>query len=150
MSVISGHFSWNDGLIWQVAFARGDVDAETSAPRVQALHVCQALVDTGAGRTCIGQSVVDALSLEPITRLQIQTAGGLTDADVFDVHLAIQLREAAAGSDCFRSTRGELIPTVRVVKFDPGRSPYQALIGRDVLRRGALHTSNDGHFSFAM
>ena len=45
--------------------------------------------------------------------------------------------------------QGEVLGQIRAPEFEPGDNPFQALIGRDILSRGVLNLSFDGHYSFS-
>ena len=140
MPAFSGQFNWNVGLIWQVGFMAGTVQSTR-------IHVCPALVDTGATRTCIAKSVVEALQLQPISKTEMQTAGGLVAVNVYNVHVALVFSDKQK-PDGSQSSQAQLTDT-QALEFDPGGTAYQGLIGRDILRLGVLNVSHDGHFSFA-
>lgn len=108
-----------------------------------------ALVDTGASRTCIAPSVVSDLGLSSVGKASVRTADGETVKDLYDVHVLVQLRPTDPSNPA-AGLAGELVANLRVVDFEPSTSPYQALIGLDILRRGMLVLTHDGHFSFAM
>ena len=148
MSVFSGQFNWNEGLIWQVGF----IDAAKKPNGAESkLHICPVLVDTGASRTCVARSVIDALDLQPIGKVEMQTAGGLVSVNAYDVHVAfiVDFKQNPDGS---HSGQAQLTPqtaNTQALEFDPGKSIYQGLIGRDILRYGVLILSMDGHYSFS-
>lgn len=147
MSVFTGRFDWTQGLIWQVGF----LDAVQDPTPDSQLHVCPVLVDTGASRTCIARSVVDALSLQPIGKTEMQTASGIVSVNAYDVHVAFILG-VEQNPDGSQSGQAQLTPqtaNTQALEFDAGQSPYQGLIGRDILRHGVLNISIDGHYSFS-
>ena len=86
MPAFSGQFDWRAGPIWNVAFASGGIPVEEI--RDSDLHVCPALVDTGASATCVSRSVAAALGLEPAGKADMQTAGGAVDVNVYDIKMA--------------------------------------------------------------
>jgi hypothetical protein len=46
---------------------------------------------------------------------------------------------------------GYLVASTQVLEFaPPDGSPYQMLVGRDIICRGALAMSFDGHFTFSL
>lgn len=82
---LSGRFSWTRGLLFRVGFLPSG--ARVSSGRI---HVCMALVDTGARRTCITTSVVDALTLPPSREnFEMQTAGGPYKTSLYDLRVAV-------------------------------------------------------------
>ncbi|WP_428278118.1 retropepsin-like aspartic protease [Candidatus Palauibacter sp.] len=148
MSVISGTFDWDRGLIWQAAFAAAEPD-DADPPVLSNIHGCMALVDTGATRTCISPAVIQALDLDPVGKASVRSADGVTEKNVYDVHVLVQLRPSDPNNPAAGAS-AELLTNLRVLEFEPSDSPYNALIGLDILRRGVLTLSSDGHFSFAM
>lgn len=144
MPAFSGQFSWEDGLIWQVGF----VAAEKELPQTDRIHLCPALVDTGASHTCISQSVATELRLEPAGKIDMQTARGAEEVNIYDVMPAIVIAELP---DLEGSTKGtiQVFRPIRSPEFDPADKNYKALIGRDILGQGVLTISFDGHYTFA-
>ena len=148
MPFFSGTFDWDAGLIWPVVgFAAGNEPLLEGDPDDR-LRICQALVDTGASATCITRSVAESLPVQPVGKIDMQTASGSGAVNVYDVHVALLIGQ---GKNADGSITGQFVtlPNVRALEFDAGEAPYQALIGRDILRMGALTQSPDGHFSFA-
>jgi len=48
-------------------------------------------------------------------------------------------------------TAGFVMAGAQLMEFVPGGgSPYQILVGRDIICRGAFSLSFDGHFTFAL
>ena len=148
MPAFSRPFDWDNGLIWQIGIVSGSAALSESSGE-GAMHVCDALVDTGASRTCITRSVVDALGLQSISKVKMDTAGGLTEVNIYDVHLAL-LVDSARNPDGSHNVRATVFNDMRVYEFAAdSEDRYQALIGRDILRIGVLTLSPDGHNSFA-
>lgn len=149
MSAFSERFDWDAGLIWRIGVASGA--ATLADMEAGAVHVCSALVDTGASRTCIARSVVDALGLPSIGKASMGTAGGITEVNMYDVHVALFV-DGARNSDGSYDVRAQasVFKDMRVSEFTAdGDDRFQALIGRDILRIGVLTLSPDGHNSFA-
>ncbi len=69
-------------------------------------------------------------------------------ANIYDVHVGISSGEKR-NPDGTVTGQLEVIPNIRALEFEAGDSSFQALIGRDILQRGVLNLSFDGHFSFA-
>ena len=147
MPVISGAFDWSRGLIWHVGIADGEIDEQSEA--ASRLYACAALVDTGATNTCISPSVVSHLDLEPISKIDLTTAAGVAEVNVYDVHVLIPV----ALTDPEKPDAGfsaHIFANLRAPEVELGGSRYEVLIGLDILRRGLLNISHDGHFSFAV
>lgn len=147
MSAFSERFDWDAGLIWRIGVASRT--ATLDSMKAGAMHVCSALVDTGATQTCIARSVVDALGLQSIGKIDTNTAGGPAEVNIYDAHV-ILLPNRARNPGGSYDHRPTVFKDMQVLEFAPGsESRYQALIGRDILRIGVLTLSPDGHNSFA-
>lgn len=148
MPAFSGTFDWGAGLIWQVGFAAGTI-APGSIGASARPHVEAALVDTGASRTCIARPLAETLGLAPVGKTSMQTAGGRTAVNVYDLHVAL-LTDPEMNTGGSVSVKAQLFRNVKALEFVIGdSSKYRALIGRDILRVGMLSLSADGHYSFA-
>lgn len=79
----------------------------------------------------------------------MRTAGGLVSVNVYDVQFVFILGAKPDGQGNLAQGEGELLGQIRAPEFEPGDNPYQALIGRDILSRGVLNLSFDGHYSFS-
>jgi hypothetical protein len=123
------------------------------APRIAALEALgetppapvevRALVDTGASRTAVQESVLDRLGLDPVGADSLYTAStGKTPKEV-DAY-AVQLFFAGVPG-------GRLDPDLRVVEAeDLGGLGVEVLLGRDVLGRSLLFFSGpEGRFMLA-
>lgn len=147
MSAFSERFDWDAGLIWRIGVASGTTTLTDM--KAGKMRVCSALVDTGASRTCIARSVVDTLGLQSIGKAAMGTAGGLTEVDMYDVHVALFVG-GARNPDGSYDVRASVFKDMRVSEFAAdGDDRFHALIGRDILRIGVLTLSPDGHNSFA-
>lgn len=100
-----------------------------------------ALVDTGAGITSISPKVAQALGLIPIGLTPVSSVSHLnvpTNTYLIDLGLLF----------------GTVIlwqSSIRVLEFQPSAgSPYEMLLGRDVICQGTLTLSFDGHWSFSI
>jgi hypothetical protein len=45
---------------------------------------------------------------------------------------------------------GHVIPSTQVMEFVAGNAPFQMLLGRDVICKGSLTLTFDGHFTFCL
>ncbi|MDE2914260.1 MAG: retropepsin-like aspartic protease [Paracoccaceae bacterium] len=144
MPAFSGQFDWDIGLVWQVGFIAGNVLQSNQG----VLHMSPALVDTGASKTCISKSIAEELGLLPTGKIDMQTAGGIIAANVYEVQIAFVFANAP-DSKFPASGEGQVVARTQVSEFDPGKNPYRAPIGRDILRLGVLSMSFDGHYSFS-
>ncbi len=146
MSAYSGRFDWDVGLVIQVAVVPGNLDVATPPDEV---HLCPALVDTGASSTCISRAVAEALGLQAISMTEMLTAGGAVATNVYSVHIGL-VGPTATSPDGTVSTDLQMLAGLQTPEFDPGSASYRVLLGRDVLRRGVLNMAFDGHFAFAV
>lgn len=135
MPIFSGGFSWKAGLIWQVGFLPTAMSPQDTEP-----YMCPALVDTGASRTCIAQSVVNAMGLAPVSKLTMETIGGPVETDLYGVKLTL----LTDGSELWKTVKQIMAPGIR-----PTHDRYQAIIGRDILQLGVLKLTPDEHFCFS-
>ena len=126
---------WKAGLIWQVGFLSVTAGSHDTEP-----YMCPALVDTGASRTCIAQSVVNAMGLTRLSKLTMETIAGPVEADLYGVRLTL----LTDGPDLWSVVKQIMAPGVT-----PTHDRYQAIVGRDILQMGVLQLRPDGHFSFA-
>ena len=98
------------------------------------------LIDTGASNTCISPQVAQVLSLRPMGLRQMISATQVAPVNVYLVDLAIPFGAATF----FRQG-------TQVLEFTPPQgSPFQLLLGRDVICLGILTLSFDGHYSFSL
>ena len=136
------------GLVIQVAVAPGKLDVAMPPDEAQ-FHLCPALVDTGASSSCISRAVADVLGLQAISMTEMLTAGGVVATNVYEVHIGL-VGATATSPDGTVSTDLQMLAGLQTPEFDPGSAHYQVLLGRDVLRRGVLNMSFDGHYAFAV
>lgn len=143
MPAFSGQFNWRDGIVWQAGF----VVADKEIPAIDRIHICSALVDTGASVT-ISSSVAKEIELVPKGKTEIQNTSGIEEVNVYDVQPVIILSNvpSAENKATMAMQAFEQIPSP---EFNPGDNIYKALIGRDILQQGLLTLSFDGHYTFS-
>lgn len=104
----------------------------------------EALVDTGATTTCISPAIATLIGLVPAGMRPMGSAthqGVPTNTYLVDLGLPLTTGQ---------STNVWWLGTYLVFEFTPPQnSPYQLLLGRDVLCKGTLTLSFDGHFTFS-
>jgi Aspartyl protease len=109
-------------------------------PQVDAFHTFPALIDTGASNTSISPAIVSALALQPIGLREVKTGTGSHPRHLFLIDMVIEL------------TRGRFpyagAPATEF-SMESGGS-FQMLIGMDVISKGTLVISPDGHFTFSL
>ena len=99
-----------------------------------------ALLDTGASITCISPAVVQAVGLQPIGLRSVVSATHTVPVNAYLVDLVLPFGAA-----------GLVTPGTQVLEFAAlhGAS-FQILIGRDIICRGALTLTFDGHFTLCL
>jgi hypothetical protein len=139
MPCLSGQFNPNIGVIINVVVLPPGLlspGATVSVP----ITPFPALIDTGASMTCISPQVVQAVGLQPMGMHSMVSATQTIPVNVYLVDLLLPF-----------GTAGLFQAGVQVMEFagDPG-SPFQMLLGRDILCRGTFTMSFDGHFTFSL
>ena len=102
------------------------------------------LLDTGASVTCISSNVVQKLSLQPSgkTRMSGSTGQGLVDQYTFVVAFIFGAQQMPTGA-----ISGQLnFHLVQGCEFVHHGFGFDVLIGRDILCKGTLSLSFDGHY----
>ena len=98
------------------------------------------LIDTGATLRCISPGVAQTVGLQPIGMRAMVSATRAVPVNVYLVDLLLPF-----------GTAGLLVPGTQVMEFAPGGgSPFQMLVGRDIICQGVLTISFDGHFTFCL
>jgi len=99
-----------------------------------------ALIDTGAKTTCISGMLAKSLGLLPAG---MRPMGSATQQAIPTNTYTADLGILFSGIFWF--------PEIRLWEFTPPPdSPYQLLLGGDILYKGILTISLDGHFSFSI
>lgn len=83
------------------------------------------LIDTGATRTCIDDSIAQALKLKPHDKIKVHTPDGETEQFLYDATL-------------YFTAIGNTPYSVSVLGANLTGQPYGALLGRDFLSLGVL------------
>lgn len=100
----------------------------------------QALIDTGASVTCISPAIAQTVRLRPIGMRPMISATHSVPVNVYLVDLILDF-----------GTHGLLSRSSQVMEFAPAAgSPFQVLVGRDIICRGTFTMSFDGHFTFCL
>lgn len=131
------HIKYNPGIgvLLDIAIARPDV-RDASAGGVAG---CMALVDTGASHSCISADVATRAGIVPDGEIKINTPSH-TDAKT-KTYTATFLVPSI----------GLAVPGVMLADaIFPTESPYQALLGRDILCRGTFHLDFAGNAVFCI
>jgi predicted aspartyl protease len=99
-----------------------------------------ALVDTGAAMSCISPGIAQALGLNPSGKRPMVSATHTVATNEYIVDLVVPF-----------GNLNLVMNAQQVMEFTaPAGSPFQILMGRDLICRGSLHLSFDGHFTFSL
>lgn len=113
--------------------------SETEGDKTISLAGFNALLDTGATRTCVSPAVIAQAGLKPFSRTIVQTAAGPSEVDQFQADVILQMGTTI--------TFGNFT----ITEFScPDTSPFQALLGMDIIMNGCLTISFDGRFTFSV
>jgi len=138
MPCLSGKYDPAVGLVINVSvFPCGAIDGATP---VSLLTTFPALIDTGASATCISLSVAGALALPPVGMRPLISATHAIPVNAYLVDIVLPFGSV-----------GYIVRDTQVVEFSPPQgSPFQILVGRDIICKGALTLSFDGHFTLSL
>lgn len=109
-----------------------------------ALKLYSALIDTGASCTCVSQQVVSDLNLSPIGKQPVGGVHGTKAANQYQFQVGIVFGHQQINPTGSANTNFAVHPTVGV-EFIPTSGVFDVLLGRDVICRGSLQLSFDGH-----
>jgi hypothetical protein len=130
------------GILVQVAIHKAGTITPATLQQAPPPNTFQALVDTGATTTCISSAIAKALNLTPAGLRPMGSAthqAVLTNTYLVDLGLPLGTPQIL------------WLGAFLVFEFGaPQNSPYQMLLGRDILCKGNLTATFDGHFSFAI
>lgn len=136
MPCLSGHFDPAQGIFINVTIAKPGKITPTVPLSNLKLPTFTALVDTGATRTCISKTAAGVAELVATGKLPVISATQTVAMDVYLADLLLQF-----------GNLGHLIKNIQIMEFNcPPTSPFQLLLGRDILTRGIFTMSFDGHF----
>ena len=113
---------------------------QSSARPGEQLQAFPALIDTGASITCISNAVIQAIGLLPIGMREMVSATHQSPVNVYLVDLIIPFGATA-----------HIRQGMQVMEFNQvGHSPFQILLGRDIICIGVFNISFDGHYTFSL
>jgi len=139
MPCLSGSFSASTGPLINVGVLQPGVLTPSPSPTAQ-VTTFPALIDTGASATCISPNVAQTVGLQPIGMRSMTSATHSVPVNVYLTDLLLPFGQA-----------GYLVSGTQAMEFAPtGGSPFQILLGRDILCRGTFTLSFDGHFTFSL
>lgn len=139
MPSLSGQFNPRIGPIINIGLVAQDRLRRGTEIPANALGI-PALIDTGATSTCISREIAERAGIQPIGMRPMSSATGSEPRNLYLVSLLLPF-----------GTTGLVRPNLQVMEFTPfANSPFQALIGRDVICLGVLTMSFDGRFTFSL
>jgi hypothetical protein len=150
MPCLSGNYNPAVGVIVQVAiFDQSQLAVLQVQPPASPSNVTMfaALVDTGASVTCISANVVQKLGLLPSgkTSMSGSTGAAAVDQYTFLVGFIFSAQQGPTGL-----VSGQVnVHLVQGCEFTNHGFGFDVLIGRDILCKGSLHMSFDGHYTLA-
>jgi hypothetical protein len=153
MPCVAGNYNPTVGIILQVAILQqNQLAALRSPPALQStlpnLTMFAALLDTGASVSCISKNVVHAVGLLPSGRTSMSGSTGqnVVDQYTFVVGFIFGAQQAPSGA-----VSGQLnAHLVQGCEFTSHGFGFDVLIGRDILCKGALSLSFDGHYVLSL
>jgi len=147
MPCVAGNYNPAVGVIVQVAILPHSqlttVRAQPQSPP-QNLTFFAGLVDTGASVTCISNNVVQTVGLQPSGRTSMSGSTGqnIVDQYTFVVGFMFPTQQSPTGA-----VSGQLhLHLVQGCEFMSHGFGFDVLIGRDILCKGSLSLSFDGHY----
>ncbi len=139
MSCLSGKFDISIGPLINVGVVPAGALTPMTTPNIQ-IAIFPALMDTGASVTCISSQVAQSVGLQPLGMRPMTSATHSVPVNVYLVDLLLPFGDA-----------DYLLNSVQVMEFVPvDGSPFQMLVGRDIICRGTFTISFDGHFTFSL
>jgi len=139
MPCLSGRFDPGIGPLINLGVLPTGV-LEPGASLSAQISTFPALLDTGATITCVSPRVAQTIGLQAIGMRPMISATHSVPVNVYLVDLLLPF-----------GTAGYIISGAQVMEFSPeGGSPFQMLVGRDIICRGSLTLSFDGHFTFCL
>lgn len=141
MPCLTGRFDPAIGPTLQLGIAAPGSFRNAGAGTQPAVLSFPALVDTGASATCIAPGVATRAGLRPVGERAVTSATHSTPVNTYLVDLLLPF-----------GSRSYILSGHTVIEFPAAAagSPYQGLLGRDVIGQGALMLSFDDHFTFCL
>ena len=106
-----------------------------------------ALLDTGASATCISADAVRDAGLLPVGKHSMVGVGGVTATNIYQFHVGLQQSQTVQPTGNTSVSFG-LFPVQGMEFVKTSGGAFDILIGRDILCKGHLAMSYDGHGVF--
>lgn len=143
MPCIAGSFNHQIGPLIQVAIIKEPENIDAGVPHEPCMFM--GLIDTGATTTCISSKVIEDCHLEPTGKTLMVGATGQEEVDQFTFGVGFIIDGNQATTGTFKGTLQAL--QVQGCQFsNHSDSVFDVLIGRDIISRGSITLSFDGHF----
>ena len=134
MPCISGTFDANVGILLLVAALPSG-----TAKVAQGAQGVHGLVDTGATLTCISPKLATDIGLAPHGKSIMRGTTGTKSVNSYHVDFILGF-----------GSLNVVVPNLVVSEFISMGTPFDVLVGRDVICRGVLTMDHFGHFSFSI
>lgn len=140
MPSISGNFDRRKGIIVQIGVAvAGSFDPASNGQNKPIVVQIPALIDTGATNSSLSQAVIKELEIPVVGKVKVQGSSGIHSTNEYRVDLML-----------IYGSQQMVISNIHVTEINVGAdSPFQALLGMDILSSGVLTMSFDGHFTLS-
>lgn len=137
MPSLKGTFDPKIGLIIRIGVAKPNSFGfqQAGPPNVERVD---ALLDTGASRTCVTAEVARRVGLPVIGKRPITSVHGKKSVNWYDADLLLFFDEPHGRSDLTSETQ--------LVEFVSGSPHFEALLGRDVLCKCDFRMTKDHQF----
>ncbi len=142
MPSLSGRYDIAMGPLLNIVVAPAGTINPSGPPTIPTTQIVgfTALVDTGASVTCISPNVAQVVGLQPIGMRPMASATHAVPVNAYLVDLLLPFGNA-----------GLILNSIQVMEFNPvSGSPFQMLLGRDIICKGIFTLGFDGHFSFSL
>jgi hypothetical protein len=151
MPCLAGNYNRAVGVIVQVAvLPQAQLAVLQSPPTGQTppnLTMFAALLDTGASVTCISKNVVQSLSLQPSGKTSMSGSTGQNTVDQFTFVVGFLFGAQQTPTGAIAGELGAHL--VQGCEFMSHGFGFDVLIGRDILCKGTMTLSFDGHYVLA-
>lgn len=135
----SGKYQPQLGAIIQISVTPAGQASKITKQQGQ-LTLYAALVDTGATTTCISSRVAQSENLLPTGKQPMVSATQTAPVNQYIVDLVLPF-----------GSQGFINRNATVLEFTPhAKSPFQMLLGRDILCNGYFALGFDGTFTFCL
>ena len=131
MPCVSSSFNPAIGPVIPVGLALPDHLRANAKPIV---HTCNALVDTGAARTCVSSKTAMEIGLQAMGKTQMSSASHTVAVNVYPTNLHFFFGPPDKGME-YR------IGNIALMEFRNAPDAYPVLLGRDILALGLFQMS---------